>query len=139
MPSPPSTTTVLVVDASVLAAALGDDAADGDRARTRLRGERLTAPELIDLEVTSVLRRQWLTGDLELRRADLAVADLRALPLRRVSHRPLLPRIWELRRDVTPHDGAYIALAESLDVVLLTGDGRLSRAPGLRCRVEVMS
>lgn len=139
MPSPPSTTTVLVVDASVLAAALGDDAADGDRARTRLRGERLTAPELIDLEVTSVLRRQWLTGDLELRRADLAVADLRALPLRRVSHRPLLPRIWELRRDVTPHDGAYIALAESLDVVLLTGDGRVSRAPGLRCRVEVMS
>jgi len=130
---------VLVVDASVLAAALGDDAADGDRARARLRGERLTAPELIDLEVTSVLRRQWLTGDLELRRADLAVADLRALPLRRVSHRPLLPRIWELRRDVTPYDGTYIALAESLDVVLLTGDGRVSRAPGLRCRVEVMS
>ena len=47
---------MLVVDASVLAVALTDDGRDGDRARTRLRGEHLAAPELIDLEVTSVLR-----------------------------------------------------------------------------------
>jgi len=38
---------LIVVDASVLASALGDDAGDGDRARGRLHGERLAAPGLI--------------------------------------------------------------------------------------------
>jgi predicted nucleic acid-binding protein len=45
---------VIVVDASVLSVALGDDGIDGQRARARLAGEVLTAPELIDVEVTSV-------------------------------------------------------------------------------------
>ena len=49
---------MIVVDASVLAVAVADDGKDGDHARARLRGEHLAAPELLDLEVTSVLRRQ---------------------------------------------------------------------------------
>lgn len=57
-------TTVLVVDASVLVVALSDDGPDGDHARARLRGERLAAPELIDLEVGSVLRRKPRRGPL---------------------------------------------------------------------------
>ena len=48
---------VIVVDASVVAPALADDGDDGDRARAQLRGERLLAPELLDLEVVSALRR----------------------------------------------------------------------------------
>lgn len=55
---------MIVVDASVVAPALGDDGIDGDQARSRLSGETLAAPELIDLEVTSVLRRLLLAGDL---------------------------------------------------------------------------
>jgi predicted nucleic acid-binding protein len=31
-----------------------------------------------------------------------------------------------------------VALAEALDATLLTGDGRLARAPGPTCRVEVL-
>ena len=54
--------TVLVVDASVLVVALADDGTDGDKARARLRGERLAMPELADLEVASVLRRQLRPG-----------------------------------------------------------------------------
>lgn len=77
---------MIVVDASVLAPALGDDGHDGDRARERLRGERLCAPSLVDLEVASVLRRATATRDLDERRAGLALADLAALPLRRVGH-----------------------------------------------------
>jgi len=69
---------VIVVDASVLATALGDDGPDGDRARARLRGERLSAPELVDLEVASVLRRQVQGGEVDVRRAALALADLAA-------------------------------------------------------------
>jgi len=129
---------VIVVDASVLATALGDDGPDGDRARARLRGERLSAPELVDLEVASVLRRQVHGGEVDIRRAALALADLAALPLRRAPHRPLLARCWELRDNLTVYDASYVALAEALDVTLLTGDGRLARAPGPRCRVETL-
>ncbi|CAN5786978.1 hypothetical protein BH23ACT8_BH23ACT8_24490 [soil metagenome] len=77
---------MLVVDASVLAPALADDASDGDTARARLRGEMLIAPALIDLEVASVFRRQLLAQDLAARRAELALADLVDLPVRRVTH-----------------------------------------------------
>ncbi len=129
----------MVVGASVLAPALGDHGKDGDAARNRLRDEVLTAPELIDLEVASVLRRQVAGGHLDERRAVLALRDLVELPLRRAPHRELLPRCWELRATVTPYDAAYVALAEALDAVLLTADARLSRTPGIRCTVELLT
>lgn len=130
---------MIVVDASVLAPALVDDAADGDRARDRLRSERLVAPELIDLEVCSVLRRLRLAGRLGEPVAAAAMDDLIALPIERAAHRPLLRRCWELRENLTIYDAAYVALAESLGTVLLTADARLARAPGLRCQVEVLT
>jgi predicted nucleic acid-binding protein len=126
------------VDASVLAPALADDDEDGDTARGRLRGETLTAPEIIDLEVTSVLRTHAALGHLDARRAEQAMRDLREIPLRRESHRPLLARCWELRATLTPYDAAYVALAEYLDVVLVTADSRLARAPGIMCELEVL-
>lgn len=129
---------MIVVDASVLATALGDDGPDGDRVRARLRGERLTAPELVDLEVVSVWRRQVRAGAMDDRRAVLAMADLGAMPLRRTSQRPLLARCWELRDNLTLYDAAYVAVAEALGVLLLTGDARLARATGPTCTIEVL-
>jgi len=129
---------VLVVDASILAVAIADDGPDGDHTRARLRGEVLTAPELVDLEVASVLRRQAQAGAINVRRAGLALADLAALPLQRAPHLPLLPRCWELRENLTVYDAAYVALAEVLDATLLTGDRRLARASGPRCDIEVV-
>jgi predicted nucleic acid-binding protein len=129
---------VLVVDASVLVVALADDGPDGDQARARLRGERLSAPELVDLEVTSVLRRQAAANAIDDRRAAMALADLAALPLQRASHRALLARCWELRENLTIYHAAYVALAEALRADLLTGDRRLARAPGPQCRIEVL-
>ena len=129
---------MLVVDASVLATALADDTDDGDRARARLRGETLAAPDLIDLEVTSVLRGRVSGGHLDLRRADLALGDLLDLPLQRVPARQLVPRCWELRENLTVYDAVYVALAEVLDATLVTADGRLARANGPRCRVELI-
>jgi predicted nucleic acid-binding protein len=130
---------VLVVDASALVPALADDGPDGDAARARLRGEDLVAPELIDLETVSVLRRQLQAGRLDTRRARLAVADLVELPLRRVPHRPLLARCWDLRENLTPYDAAYVALAELLGVVLLTADTHLAGAPGPQCELELLA
>lgn len=129
---------MIVVDASVVAVALADDGHDGDNARNRLRGERLTAPELVDLETASVWRRQVREGFLDVRRAALALADLAALPLQRASHRPLLNRCWELRENVTIYDASYVSLAEVLGVTLLTGDHRLARATGPCCQIEVL-
>lgn len=129
---------MIVVDASVLATALGDDGPDGDRARARLRGERLSAPGIVDLEVASVLRGQVHGGDLDVRRAALALADLVAMPLQRAPHRPLLTRCWELRDNLTVYDASYVALAEALEVTLVTGDERLARASGPQCPIEVL-
>lgn len=129
---------VLVVDASVLVVALADDGADGDYARARLRGEHLAVPELADLEVASVLRRQLQSGTVDARRAGLALDDLAALPAQRAPHRPLLARCWELRNNLTVYDAAYVALAEAMQAPLLTGDQRLAQAPGPRCRIEVL-
>jgi predicted nucleic acid-binding protein len=129
---------VIVVDASVLAVALGDDGADGREARQRLADEVLVAPELVDLEVVSVWRRHVAAKLMPARRVASALADLADLPLRRSSHQPLLDRIWELRHVVTPYDAAYIALAEALGVALVTADVRLSRASGVRCGIEIV-
>lgn len=129
---------MIVVDAGVLATALLDDHADGDCARQRLRGEVLSAPELIYPEVVSVVRRQLSAGKADLRRAQFALDDLEDAPIRIAAHLPLISRSWELRENVTPYDALYIALAEKLGCTLLTTDARLSRAPGLRCRCEVL-
>jgi len=129
---------VLVVDASVLVVALVDDDRDGDRARARLLGQRLAAPEIVDLEVLSVLRRAVGRGSVSSRRADLGLTDLMDLPLRRLPHRALVRRCWELRDNLAPYDAAYVAAAEALEVPLLTGDRRLAAATGPACSVEVL-
>ena len=130
---------MIVVDASVVAVALGDDGPEGERARLRLSDEVLAAPELVDLEAVSVWRRQVAAKRMTARRAALAVSDLQNLPLQRSPHRRLLNRIWELRHGVTPYDAAYVALAEVLDVVLVTGDARLARVSGIRCEIEAIA
>lgn len=129
---------MIVVDASVLAPALADDGEDGDRARERLRGEELAAPELIDLEVLSTLRRAARARRLDENRSLQALTDLAALPLRRVPHLPLLGRVWELRDNLSAYDASYVALAEALDTVLVTADGRIERASGINCEIAVL-
>jgi predicted nucleic acid-binding protein len=129
---------VIVVDASVVAPALADDDDDGDRARARLHGERMIAPALLDVEVLSVIRKGTFAGVLDERRAAMAVFDLGRFRVKRVPHRPLLPRAWELHSNLTAYDAMYVALAESLGVALVTSDEPLSRAPGVRCAIELL-
>ena len=129
---------MIVVDAGVLATALGDDGTDGRQARTRLAGEQLVAPEIIDLEVISVWRRLSAAGRLAPDRAGQAVADLEVFPIRRVQHKLLVQRCWELRANVTVYDAAYVAVAETMQAPLVTADERLASAPGPRCDFEVL-
>jgi predicted nucleic acid-binding protein len=127
------------VDASVVANAVADDTSDGDATRSRLHdGGDLLAPDLVDVETVSVLRRRWLANDLTGRRFREAVDDLVALPIVRYPTRHLMHRAFELRANVTPYDAVYVALAEGLGCPLLTADVRLSNAPGPRCAIEVV-
>lgn len=130
---------MIVVDASVTATALGSDDEEGARARAHFPEDDVFVPELIDLEVTSYVRRAVRLGEMEPQRALQALADLALMPFERVSHTPFLSRIWELRHNLTPYDAAYVALAEVMDAPLLTADARLSRAPGLACEVVLIS
>ncbi len=131
---------MIVVDASVVANVVGDDDAAGRTARALLRREqRITVPDLVDVETASVLRRRWLAGSLDEPRFEAAVTDLVGLPMSRVPTRSLIRRAFELRANVTPYDACYVALAEALGCPLFTLDGRLARSSGPRCRIEVVS
>ena len=129
----------IVVDASLLVRVLAFAGDEGAAARAAVAGEDWHAPHLIDLEVTSAVRRLTAAGDLEAPAADDVVRRLAAAPVERYPHTPLLGRAWELRASVTPYDASYVALAEALDCRLLTCDGRLARAPGPRCQVVLVA
>ena len=129
---------MLIVDASCLYEVVADTArADDVRARLVVDPDH-AAPSAIDAEVVSVIRRDHLLGRLDATAAAQAVHDLRDWPGERFGHRPLLERVWELRRSVRPSDAFYIALAELMQATLLTSDSRLARAPGPRCAIEVV-
>ena len=128
-----------MVDASVVVTAISVAGGDGERSRSRLiEGAHLHAPELLDLEVLSVLRRRASSGDIDEAGTGVALEALGELPLTRYPHLPLLPRVWTLRTNLSPYDAAYVALAEELGCPLVTGDRRIARAPGIGCAVELL-
>lgn len=95
-------------------------------------------PHLLDVEVAQVLRRYDAAGILEPGRARDALIDLADLDAVRHGHEILLPRMWELRRNATAYDAAYLTMAEALEAPLLTLDAALAGVPGCRARVEVL-
>jgi predicted nucleic acid-binding protein len=126
----------LVVDASALVAYLtGGEHAEQVRARLLEPGQALWAPHLVDAEVGHVLRRETLAGELGATTARAALEDLSDLPLRRASHRGLLARAWSLRENLSYYDALYVALAELLRARLLTLDGRIAGAPGIKASI----
>ena len=130
---------MIVLDASAVLELLLASAA-GVRVARRIASpvETLHAPHVIDLEVAQVLRRYVRTRQVTDARAADALTDLKALDVVRYPHEFLLERIWELRRNATAYDAAYLALAELLPATLLTADARLARVAGIRTRVEMV-
>jgi predicted nucleic acid-binding protein len=132
---------VIVIDPSALVELVVGGTPRAARLAARITdpSESLHAPYLIDLEVTSVLRSMEAKRLVSSALATRAIGDLPALDITRYPHDVLVPRIWQLRGNLTAYDAAYVALAESLRSPLVTCDSRLAAAPGNRARVELFA
>jgi predicted nucleic acid-binding protein len=133
---------VPVIDASVIVSVLADsEHAPWAEVQLATRGDdrSLWVPHLIDAEVGQALRREVAAGRLAEDRAEAALLDLIRMPFRRIDHVGLAPRAWELRHNFSFYDGLYVALAEVLDVSLVTLDRRLARAVGDATEVAVLT
>jgi predicted nucleic acid-binding protein len=125
---------LIVVDASAVVESL----LGSHETALRLADEELRAPHLIDPEVGHALRGQMLRGRIDAEQFHGALHALAETEIERQPHNTLLDRAWELRDNVTFYDAMYVALAETLDAPLVTLDGRLRNAPGIRCDIEVI-
>jgi predicted nucleic acid-binding protein len=123
----------VVIDASVVVAALSDSGPEGIWAEQLLISDDLAAPHLMPVEAANVLRLAALARDISQDSASLAHADLLSLPVELFPYEPIAPRVWELRTSITAYDACYVALAEALGTPLATLDRRLTRAAGARC------
>ncbi|MGI8645038.1 MAG: type II toxin-antitoxin system VapC family toxin [Nocardioides sp.] len=129
---------MIVIDASVLANAFTDDGPVGQRSRAELaRDAHWAAPEHLVVETFSAIRGRHLGRRISRQRALDALDALATSAIERLSTTPLLPRMWQLRDNVTGYDAAYVAAAETYDCPLLTTDARLAHATDLRCEIRL--
>jgi predicted nucleic acid-binding protein len=124
----------VVVDSSVVVAALVDGGSDGSWAQRQLTGQRLIAPQHMPVEVANVLRKSALIGEISRDTASLAHQELLELRVTLFGYRGLGHRVWELRDNVSAYDAWYVALAEHLEAPLITLDRKLTRASGPLCQ-----
>lgn len=126
----------VVCDASAVVAVLADSGSAGAWAARQLGESALIAPALMPFEVTNILRRHELAGQVSADQATLAHADLVDLRVELWPYDLFAARVWRLRGNLTAYDASYVALAEMLEVPLVTLDHRIARAPGVRCDVR---
>lgn len=123
----------LVVDASVVVAALLHDGATGEWAEEVILSDDLAAPHLMPAQVADIMRRAVDAGEISSDAASLAHADLLRLRVALFPYECIDGRAWELRENLTTYDAWHVALAEYLSADPATLDARLSHAPGPTC------
>lgn len=123
-----------MLDASAVVLGL---TSDGD-ARRRLAADAVACPHLVDAEVAHALRSQLQRGVVPAAVAQRLLHVWQRLGIQRLPQHGLLGRVWELRDNLSAYDACYVALAEALEVDLVTADARLAGAPGPRCTVVVV-
>jgi predicted nucleic acid-binding protein len=127
--------TRVVCDASAAVALLLDAGPDGSWATKALTGADLAVPSLFPFEAANIIRRHELAELINVDQAAQAHSDLLDLPIEQWPYEALAARAWELRRNLISYDASYVALAELLEVTLVTLDRSIGRAPDLRCTV----
>jgi predicted nucleic acid-binding protein len=124
----------VVIDSSVVVAALVDTGENGAWAEKILGQDGLYAPEHLRVESANVLRRLERGKQITEQEANAAFEDLLELDVELHAFEAFSERVWELRHNVAVYDGWYVALAEALDLPLATLDGRLTKAVGPKCQ-----
>jgi predicted nucleic acid-binding protein len=128
---------ILVIDASMVIAALVDSGANGRWAEALLTSDSLAAPHLMPAEAANILRRSAAAGVISAEQASFAHADLLDLRVELFPYAPFAGRVWELRENVTCYDAWYVAIAEDINAPLATLAARLANTPGPRCQFVV--
>jgi predicted nucleic acid-binding protein len=124
----------MIIDASVVVAALVDSGPHGDWAEEILSRGLLQAPELVLAEATNIFRRLERAKLIATSEANAAQDDLMHLDIELFPFEPFADRIWELRHNVTSYDAWYVAIAEALELPLATLDEPLSKSTGVACQ-----
>lgn len=127
---------MIVVDASAMVAALVGT--DFDPQLLDLLSGDVAAPHLLDVEVLSVLRGLELGGKLTPKAAEQSRGDYFSFTVSRHETPPIAERIWTLRHQFTSYQATYLALAEALEIPLVTCDAKLA-TPGHHATVLVTS
>lgn len=128
---------MIVVDGSALVIGVADTTERGDAVRSKL-DDAAVAPHLVDAELGQGLRGLVLRGLLDNDAAARSMIDAQHLVVDRFPHPPLSSRAWELRENVSFYDGLYVALAELVDLPLVTADAKLANAHGPRCDIQLV-
>ena len=127
----------VVVDASVLVAALVDSGPVGEWAESALGEGFLAGPELAPVEASNILRGLERAGEISRLEANYSQGDLMRLDIELFSFAPFADRVWALRGNLASYDAWYVAVAEALECPLVTLDRKLRRAAGPVCEIIV--
>jgi predicted nucleic acid-binding protein len=123
----------VVIDASVLVAAVIDAGPSGEWAENVLAQGGLHSPELVLVEATNIVRRLERAKTISSLEAAAAHRDLMNLDIEVYGFAPVAERVWQLRHALTSYDAWYVAVAEAVELPLATLDSRLTRADGPAC------
>jgi len=126
----------LVADASAIVALLTDSGPVGQWATEMMSDADLYAPAVMPFECADIFRRHELAGVISADQAAQAHTDLVDMPVDLWPYETVATRVWDLRANLSSYDAAYVAVAEVTNASLLTLDGRIARAPRIRCSVE---
>jgi predicted nucleic acid-binding protein len=127
-----------VIDCSAMIELLAAKTPTGEAiARRVTTAQTLYAPYLLDGEVISALLGLRRGQKISEQEADAALSNYRAFPVERQDVLPLWPRLKILHANLSAYDAQYVALAEALNVSLITADARIKRSGAARCKVEV--
>jgi predicted nucleic acid-binding protein len=130
----------VVIDNSALVVALTDVGPTGVALRARLHEvDSLNAPTLLDYELLAALFGMRRGGKLIDAQVENAIAAYKLLDV--IHHRmlELWKRVQELYSNLSAYDAQYVALAEALDLPLITCDARIARSGAAKCAVEVFA
>ncbi|MBW1981320.1 MAG: type II toxin-antitoxin system VapC family toxin [Deltaproteobacteria bacterium] len=85
---------------------------------------RAIAPELILVEAANVLNKKRKLGELSEDESMDLLTDVLAMPIRYLSHRPLIPVAFDLAKEhnLTVYDALYLALAKRHSAFVFSAD-----------------